>query len=201
MKIMTSIVVLLFSLSIQAMTKKNMCTYKFLSGSFDIKWTGYKFLSKTPVSGTFKKIKFTQTDKANNISDLARTVKFEIKPNSIDSGLELRDKRLYKYILKNKDGEDIFKGEIKNFDLENRKAIFEIQINKHKFDLEMSFQLDKNEVIATGTFDLLQVGMKTEHSAIHENCRTLHTGPEGTPKTWSDVTIKVNANYLTDCDR
>jgi hypothetical protein len=34
---------------------------------------------------------------------------------------------------------------------------------------------------------------------LHEACKALHTGADGVAKTWTEVTLKVNATVVKNC--
>lgn len=174
------------------------CYYNIKHGSEKITWTGFKYTEKTPVSGTFKKIKFEQKTNATSMTNLLESIRFEIDTHSIDSKNAARDATLkgslfgFLKVPKQISGKVVSATQL--------DMAVELTINEYT-PMQMSLETKDGKLISKGSLNLLKHGLKKSFDAVHIACKGLHRGKDGVPKTWSTVDIKIEADYEIKCSK
>lgn len=156
-----------------------------------IKFTGYKFTNKAPVSGTFKTVEWKIHKNAKDMKELLTKSTLKIDSHSIDAGDPARNVNLNDSLIKNWGGRYI---DVKFTDvnLDRRVVKSQMTIGKVKKDLFFEYYDNgKGSYIFTATMDLLQMGFGDAYASLEELCGPLHTGEDEVRKSWPDVDIVV----------
>lgn len=195
---MTKLTLLLALSLFSANAFSDTCIHSIKEGTEKLTWTGFKYSTKAPVNGTFKKITFTQNKNSESMEELLKSITFEIDTTSVDSGNAVRDVTLKKSIFAFLKTPDRITGKVVSatpLDLG-----LEIMINA-KTPMQMSLDTKDGKIIATGTLNLFEHDLKKSYAALHLACKGLHTGEDGEPKTWSSAGIRIEADYEVKCSK
>ncbi len=194
MKSIIALIILLFSTT----TYSKTCIYNIKKNSQKVTWTSFKYTEKTAVSGTFKKIFFTQSKTANSMSKLLESIEFKIDTKSIDSKNLARDTTLKRSIFKFLKIPNTISGKVVS--ATQLDMTVEMEINE-KTPMQMSLDVKDGRLISIGTLNLLEHGLKKAYNSVHVACKGLHTGKDGVSKIWPTVEIKIEANYDVKCSK
>lgn len=162
-----------------------------------LEWTGYKFSEKTGVKGSFDIINWQYDKRAATIEDAFKSITFNVDTASISSGDITRDKKLALYIFGPIINPGTISGSTKSYGKSGASA--SISMNGTTKDVSFTVKQTGKSVELTGKIDMLDFGMKNSFEAIAKACSVLHTGKDGVSKTWSEVGLKVTANYNQKC--
>ncbi len=188
----------LFVLTFSSSAFSETCTYSIKEGSEKLKWTGFKYTNKTPVSGTFKDITYNQNKNAASMAELLESITFTINTDSIDSGNAARDTTLKKTVLGYLKNPGVISGEVKSATQLDMKM--ELMMNE-KTPVSMKLETEDGRMTATGSLDLMNHGLKKSYDSVHIACKGLHTGDDGVSKTWSTVDLMLEADYEVKCSK
>ncbi len=177
------------------------CMYDIDRESVKLTWTGYKFTSKEPVSGTFEDIMWT-IQPGKNANALMANLKFQIKTKSIDSGMRIRDKRLYKYLFQKMKNPEFIEGYGISFDETKNQALIELNMNETRTPAVFTTKIfDDWTFELVGVIDMLKhYKMNEAVESISKKCEKLHTGEDGVAKTWTEVGLKLTGKMLKNCN-
>ena len=90
------------------------------------------------------------------------------------------------------------RGNVSN--IEANAFVLNLEMNGEKKPVTFQYKVSDDGIFtASGTFDMLQYGLKQAHESIHTACDKVHTGPDGVSKTWTDVAINIKATVRRDC--
>lgn len=178
-------------------------SYRIPRDKAGLKWTGYKFTTKAPVHGSFDSIAFESKQIAKvdgplhlSVNKLFETVTFSIDTMSMNSGLDIRDRKLLVYIFGGIVDPGLITGKVASFNLENQKATARITMNGVTRTVPFKVSVaNENYLTLEGTIDLVDFKMAESVARIHQACEKLHTGPDNKSKTWSTVDLEVRAVF------
>lgn len=175
------------------------CNYQFQAGSEKLIWTGYKFTKKLGVNGSFDHIEFTQNTMSKSIDELISSISFTVDVASLNSGLELRDKKLLLFIFGQMKNPGKITGKVISSDISQNKAIALISMNDVSVQLPFVVTKSENSLSFTGEIDLLTFGMSESFHTLEQVCKELHTGEDGISKSWSTVGLKIDVILSEKC--
>ena len=190
------ILALIFSLNKVLAEAPLTCQYHIKKAHLE--WVGFKTTDKTPVRGTFKKIKY-ESKKASQPWDVIRKAKFTIDASHVASGDSLRDKRLTEKFFKLMLGN--ISGKVTEVKGQQQGTIqLALTINGETRPLFLKFKLNRDlELKAQGQLDILNFKGNKALEALNQACAGLHKGKDGVSKTWSDVGIEVKIELEKSC--
>jgi Mor family transcriptional regulator len=161
-------------------------------GTPSIKFIGYKFTDKTPVSGTFKKVEWKYKKVAADIEESLQGASFVIDSHSIDAGKVARNINITNALFKNWGGREI-KGEVVKV-LKSKKMVFtKFTVGERSFEVPFRYRMQSKKVILTAVIDLIDVGFKKSYELLSKRCAPWHKGKDGKTLTWSEVALEVSA--------
>ncbi len=167
-----------------------------LIGDPVLKFTGYKFLDKTPVSGTFKTITWTPAKRSveseDKIGEMLKGSKIKIDSYSIDAGNAARNTNITQSLFKSWGGRYI-EGEITEVFADGRYLKVELDIGDNEAEAVFQYHIAKDKIVFTSTLDLIQMGFQAAFGKLAKKCAALHKGKDGVTKTWSVVDLAVEA--------
>lgn len=175
------------------------CSYQFDEEKSALTWTGYKFTEKMGVSGSFDLVSFKQNVKSASLSELVKSVKFEVDTASINSGMPVRDKKLALYLFGAMAVPGAITGKVKSFDLKVKSASAVITMNRVSLAVPFQVMDDGKTLTFKGEVDMLKFKMNKSVQQIAAACKDLHTGSDGKSKTWSVVGLEITAPYQKIC--
>ncbi len=165
----------------------NLNAYE-LNGDLLIKWTGFKTLKKTPVSGSFKDIKL-EIKKNKDLEEFLKSAKVSIKTASFDSKNDYRDKNITSTLFSLATSEQIT-ASISKVNVKNRVLNLKLTMNETTKDVPMRFEILNDLIYAKGKIDILDYNMKNSFLAFAKKCATYHEN-----KSYSDVEIEFSLPY------
>lgn len=157
-----------------------------------IKFTGYKFTAKTPVSGTFKKVEWKFKKTGNSLEDILKGASFVIDSHSIDAGKKARNKNITSALFKNWGGREIT-GSVVKVVRERKIAFTKFSVGKKSFEVPFRYSVANGKVTLSAVIDLIEVGFKKSFSMLSKKCAPWHKGKDGKTLTWSEVALEVSA--------
>jgi polyisoprenoid-binding protein YceI len=177
-----------------------VCVYKLEPGSARVGWTAYKTTKKTPVKGEFKTIELKGPSEGKDFAKLLKGARVTVDPFSSDSANAERDANVSTFFFHKMEKmkvsgrvADVKGGESGTFDLA-------LTLDGTKKKVPMTYQLSpEGAFTASGSFDMLDFGLKAAFDSIHQACLEKHRGEDGVSKTWSEVEIRVAAKVSKTC--
>ncbi|MFK7873063.1 MAG: YceI family protein [Oligoflexales bacterium] len=174
------------------------CFYKMETPK--LTWSGYKFMSKFAVNGTFDNITLVHSQKPENDMDaFLKSILFDIDVASLNSGMDIRDKKLVLYLFGGLKNPGHIRGRIKSSDIHHGTGLAEISLNGVRKDVVFSVSQDGSSMSWKGKIDMLDFKMNDAFKSIHTACKELHTGPDGKSKTWSEVGLEITTKITKKC--
>ena len=162
-------------------------SFKVDENASSVEWTAYKTSEKVPVKGTFKKVSATSPAEAKTREEVLNGLQFEIPVSGIFTNDSIRDGKLQKFFFAVMDNTASLKGSMR-ID-EEGKGQLSISMNGMSQDLPFAYSTELDTVHVTAVMDLNSWQAQEALASLNEACRTLHSGKDGVPKTWSDVNI------------
>lgn len=175
------------------------CSYSIKPGSEKIEFTGYKFTSKVGVKGSFKNFVINAPKKSDSIEKIIENSSFWIDQMSLDAGNAARNSNISKGLLKNLPT-DSFRGYVKSMRSEGKAKLldFVLVVGQKQHNVELIYNISENNFLAEGKIDLLDLGYKEGFQALQKLCKAYHKGKDGKSITWSEVALRVSANFTCD---
>lgn len=187
------ILVISFIISTQALSKTQVCQWKYYKQGSKLSWTAFKTPKRVGVTASFDD--FTITSKpGTTINDLLKGSTFEVNSQSVNSGDKARDMKIQTFFFKKM--------------LEGTKMNGKVlSASDSEVEVEMTFNGKTNIVKLTPTHDekahrlslkgqinVLDFGMEKNLAMITKACFEKHEG-----KTWPEVELDLAANVMKDC--
>lgn len=163
----------------------------------ELNWTAFKYTEKAGVSGAFSDIKVDYRHDGHTFEEFLASGSFTASVNSVTTGNPVRDETLRKSFFSLFTNEKV-RGNVSN--IEANAFVLNLEMNGEKKPVTFQYKVSDDGIFtASGTFDMLQYGLKQAHESIHTACDKVHTGPDGVSKTWTDVAINIKATVRRDC--
>ncbi len=164
------------------------CKYMIENKDLKIEWTGFKTMKKVGVTGTFKKYKLSNF---NSSSDLKKSIAgstVEIDGSSVFSKDKVRDSKLAKNIFSTLLGGSKIMATVDS--INDNFLNVKFTLNGKSLNSSMKYTVKNNVLVASGSIDMLSFSMDRQHAAISKACSLKHE-----KKTWTDVDLKLTANF------
>ncbi len=153
-----------------------------------ITWTAYKTTDKTPVSGTFKTVKFDMKH-GKTPEELLNNLNFSIPVSSIFSDNEVRDKKIVASFFGAMLDTELISGKL--IVNENKSIKASIKLNGITHDLPLVYKIENNKAIMQGLMNMEDWDATGAVEALNKVCFDLHKGADGVSKTWNEVLVKI----------
>jgi polyisoprenoid-binding protein YceI len=190
----------LASLASGARAADPVCTYTLTPGSVRVGWTAYKTSKKAAVKGEFKTVDVKGPTSGADVAKMLKATRVTVDPFSSDSGSPERDANLSQYFFHKMEKPkasgrvlNVQGGESGTFDL-----VLTMNGAKRKVAMKYETSPDGN-FTASGSFDMLDFGLRTAFDSIHQACLEKHKGEDGVSKTWPDVEVRIAAKVDKKC--
>ena len=176
------------------------CSYNFDLKKSKVEVTGFKFTSKTGVTGKFLKFDVSG-NKTGSLSQLLSSAIVKANFNDFDSGNVIRTQNIMETLLLNLSG---FKGaEAKVSSLTNSEIQYVLKNNGTEKTYTWPWKLKGEEGAKTfnvkGEVDLIDFIPQKNFKSFAKRREGLHRGPDGVAKTWSVLDVAINAAILKEC--
>jgi hypothetical protein len=176
--------------------------------SVQVVWTAFKTTQKLAVNGQFTSVKVTAPRTGSgSLPRLLNALKAEIKlegAGSLSTGNPGRDQTLFDHFFKYLKGPVQIQGRIKNAkgSEEGGALTLLLTLNGKTKEVPMNWtRTAEGGLLVKGTLDVLDLGLKTGFDDLHKTCETLHTGPDGVSKTWSEVALQIQGKLVSGCGK
>ena len=177
------------------------CTYEIKSAKPE--WTAYKFTNKAPVGGTFNSYTLSETQSATALTKAFDGLSIEIDASSVESNNPQRNTTITEQYFAKFAPQHTLKANVVSSKGDNTKGTMNINIEMNGVSKTLPFsytyESTKGVLEAKSVMDMMDFNLKGPFDSIHEACKTLHTGPDGVAKTWTEVALQVTAEVIETC--
>ncbi|MWV61114.1 polyisoprenoid-binding protein [Helicobacter saguini] len=154
-----------------------------------VTWTAYKFYDKTPVSGTFKDIKYTWS-KGKEWQETLKGAKASINALSVDLNDETKNENVRDGFFKEFKNQNIVvvvdKVVPDSTDVNKGRLEVSIELNGIKHPSWMPYSISGNMLSARGVVDFYDFALGNALNKLRKTCEYMHEG-----KTWGEAAFKV----------
>ena len=183
-------------------TTEETCFYSYnqTSGA-QVRWTAFKTTEKVPVGGQFNQANVTVGEKSTKITDVLKTVKFNIPTSSTNTANEARDEKIVTSFFGAMDATDIIIGHVKDATGDNKTGtcVFYLTLNNIEKETTLNYTLEDAKLTLSGEIDLLDFNAEAAVESLNKVCEALHKGTDGVSKTWSVVELEIETTLNKDC--
>lgn len=172
------------------------CVFKWDPGQkFQLEWTAFKTTAKTPVKGSFDRVLATAAGEAPTLADWIQSAVVSIDASSVNTGDPARNLTLQSSFFRDA-------GWLRGHASVPRdgQVVFDLRWGKKGLSLPMTFEHAADGTLtATGSVDLVKLGLQGPLGTLHKACEALHKGQDGVSKTWSEVQLRVTTRVIKEC--
>ena len=183
-------------------TTEDICFYAYdeVAGA-QVHWTAFKTSEKKPVGGQFNQVNVTVGEKSTKITDVLKTIKFNIPTASTNSANEDRDAKLINSFFGAMDATDLIIGQAKNAEGDNESGTctFYLTLNNVEKEVILNYTVEDAALKLTGEIDLVDFSAESAIESLNKVCELLHTGEDGVSKTWSVVELSIETTLNKVC--
>jgi len=181
---------------------KETCFYSYneTTGA-QVRWTAFKTTAKKPVGGQFDQVNVSAGARSTKITDVLKTIKFNIPTASTNTANEDRDAKIITSFFGAMDATDLIIGQVKDATGDNKSGscIFYLTLNNVEREVTLNYTLEDALLILTGEIDLLDFNAESAVSSLNNVCEDLHKGEDGVTKTWSVVELSIETILNKKC--
>jgi len=168
--------------------------YSVNAKTINLQWTAYKTTKKVPVKGTFKTVNLIKEYTGKTPMESLNNLEFSIPVNSIDSNKPERDVKLVTSFFGSMKDTKSIHGVIK-LD-ENGIGSVRLTMNGIIEKLPVTYAINDSKATVKATLQLDNWKGEAAINALNEACGELHKGEDGISKTWNEVTLQIEVNFL-----
>jgi len=182
--------------------KEEICFYSYdETAKTQVRWTAFKTSEKIAVGGQFNQVNVTIDDKSTKITDVLKTVKFNIPTSSTNTANEDRDSKIVESFFGVMNGTDLIIGQVKDATGDNTKGTctFYLTLNNIEKETTLDYLVDGETIKLTGEIDIVDWNAEASLEALNKVCGELHKGDDGISKTWSVVELAIETNLKKTC--
>lgn len=163
--------------------------------SAKVSWTAYKTPLKAGVGGALDKVEITGKTKGDGVSQIVKGITLNIEANvkSVNTKNKARDIKIANFFFGTMEGGSKIVAKGKDM-VKDKKIVIDLTMNGVTKEAQLKYSFKKGILVAEGVIDVLDWAMNDELKAINKACFAKHEG-----KTWSDVAIKLEAKFNSDC--
>jgi hypothetical protein len=172
------------------------CTYSIKQDGVKVKWTAFKTPAKAGVSGIFKKLGMSKHGMGKSLKGVLTGATYKIDTESIFSKNPGRDIKIAKFFFSTLEGGPQISGEILGMDPKKKRISLQVKMNDIVKTVPLSYSIQRNKLVAKGHIDIFDFAMGDELKALNKACFEKHEG-----KTWSDVSIELQAKFIKKCKK
>lgn len=177
----------------QTAEKDKNVTYSYTQENSVMEWTAFKFVSKAPVKGTFKKIIVSSITEAKDIKTLAESFGFTIPVNSIETQDESRNAKIIQFFFGTISTEELTGRIVKLAD--DGTAELEVTMNNITDIVSGKYEITDNYFSFKATMDIAKWSTDKAIAVLNENCKENHT-ENGITKVWSEVDLAFTTKLV-----
>lgn len=174
------------------------CSYSYDASSTTLEWTAFKFTERAGVKGTFDHISIDGINEAESAEGLLNSLNFSIHTVSVNSDKPERDEKINKHFFETLNTPYI-EGKVVSVDLVKNTASVSIRMNNIEKTVSGEALL-KDDVFSFHTMiDVNDWKGQKAVQALNTVCDSLHTGPDGISKLWSEVELSFTTKLSVTC--
>lgn len=172
------------------------CTYSINPDGVKVKWTAFKTPAKAGVSGIFKKLGMSKRGIGKSLKGVLTGATYKIDTESVFSKNPGRDVKIAKFFFSTLEGGAQISGEILGMYPKKKRISLQVKMNDVVKTIPLAYSIHKNKLVAKGYIDIFDFSMGDELKALNKACFAKHEG-----KTWSDVSIELQAKFIKKCKK
>ena len=181
---------------------KDTCFYSYnKTTGAQVRWTAFKTTAKKPVGGQFDQVNVTAGAKSTKITDVLKTIKFNIPTASTNTANEDRDAKIVNSFFGAMNATDRIIGQVKDAIGDNNSGTctFYLTLNNVEREATLNYTLEDALLTLTGEIDLINFQAENAVAALNNVCEDLHKGEDGVTKTWSIVELSIETTLNKNC--
>ena len=154
-------------------TAEETCFYSYNeSTGAQVRWTAFKTTAKTPVGGQFDQVNVTVGEKSTKITDVLKTIKFNIPTLSTNTANEVRDAKIITSFFGAMNATDLIIGQVKDATGDNKSGSceFYLTLNNVEREVTLNYTLEDDLLKLTGEIDLLDFSGENAVASINKAC-------------------------------
>ena len=177
--------------------KVERCMYSYNNAGTTLEWTSYKYSTREPVGGRFNEISVQSTPNEDP-KKVLESISFSISTASVETDNVERNGKISKLFF------DFFNtplitGKIKSIGNDG-KAVIEITMNNIAKDVSGDFTLEDKLFKFNTEIDVNDWDGLSAIQSLNTACKDMHDGGDGISKLWSEVTLSLETELLSDCE-
>jgi len=191
---MKTIFVTFFLIAGMPLSDAKTCAFSVQQKAIGVSWQAFKTPAKVGVAGRFKNITVNGKLSGKSAADIIKGVHFVIatQGKSIDTKDPARDSKIARAFFSTLKNQGLIVGRFSKIDKKN--LTMNLTLNGVTKDIPLAYVLKQGKLAAKGYIDVLDFSMATQLAALNKACFAKHQG-----KTWSDVEIKLTAEFSRVC--
>tara|TARA_B100000809_G_scaffold254895_1_gene292678 strand:- start:3726 stop:4367 length:642 start_codon:yes stop_codon:yes gene_type:complete len=166
-----------------------------------VRWTAFKTTAKKPVGGQFDQVNVTVGEKSTKVTDVLKTIKFNIPTSSTNTANEGRDAKIITSFFGAMNATDLIIGQVKDATGDNKSGSceFYLTLNNVEREVTLNYTLEDALLTLTGEIDLINFQAEDAVASLNKVCEDLHKGEDGVTKTWSVVELSIETTLNKNC--
>ncbi|MBT8307026.1 MAG: YceI family protein [Maribacter sp.] len=171
--------------------------YTLVKDSTKVSFTAYKTTEKLAVGGKFLKIDFKDIKSGATALGALNGTSFGIPVSSLftNDATGTRDPKLLEFFFGAMKNTELISGVFKKD--ANNKCSIDITMNGETANIPLEYTMDSVNIITfNGNLNLEDWNALEALASINKACKELHTGTDGISKTWSDVAVQAQVQFL-----
>ena len=161
-----------------------------------ISCTAYKTTDKLPVAGSFGEIEIGSIDKsATDFISALNSTTFRIPIASLETNDRERNHNVIAYFFGKMLNTSFITGTVGVFDKATGRGTIAINMNGVSHNIQVRFTRDGHTISFEGKVELGDWHALPALASLNKQCSEVHRGPDGVPKTGSEVDIGGNITF------
>lgn len=179
-----------------------ICTYSYNSGQTNLTWTAYKFTERAGVAGTFDSLSITAKENAAGMQELLKGARFIIPISSINTKNEDRDMKIQKFFFGSMNATTELSGIVMDVEGDNESGSLQLMLTMNELEgpVDMRYLLNGDTLIIEGMIDVNAWNGQTGIERLNQECKQLHTGPDGASVLWPEVKLELRSVLSKTCN-
>ncbi|WP_109832204.1 YceI family protein [Reichenbachiella versicolor] len=166
---------------------------KVKTNGASLKWTAYKFTSRSGVGGTFDTLNIEADKISGTAEEILAGGKITIPTSTVNSNNVIRDPKIKASFFGTFNTSEI-KGKI--LSAADGKGEIEFTMNGMSANTPYTYAVNDTALVVTTAVDVTTWNGSAAIAALNEVCKGLHTGDDGVSKLWPDVDVVLSVPLI-----
>lgn len=175
------------------------CVYAYVHDSTRVQWIAYKFTEKAGVNGRFDSTEVSGTTESENKNEVLKGAAFRLFVASTETNDKGRNEKIVQHVFGKMMNTSEITGSIKDISSDGSTVTLSIKMNDIEKELSAPASWDGEKITVRTDINLEDWNAGESVIAITNACKANHTGSDGIPKVWPDVTIIVSTTLAKTC--